>query len=156
MEFFEKSYKIITNLVKLGYAIGCATLYLTALVILGFSIFYLVKEILSPSFSIYKILDEIALIIFSIAALDVAKYLAIEEILRRSRKISILEEKQSLTKFIVIIATAIALEGLVLTIETSKENLEHLIYPVILLLTSALFIITIGVYKKLTSHEENT
>jgi len=156
MEFLEKSHKIITNLVKLGYAIGCSTLYLTALVILGFSIFHLVIEIISPSFTIYKILDEIALIIFSIAALDVAKYLAIEEILRRCHKVSVREEKQSLTKFIVIISTAIALEGLVLTIETSKENLAHLIYPVILLLTSALFIITIGVYKKLTSFEENT
>jgi len=54
----------------------------------------------------------------------VAKYLAIEEILRRCHKVSVREEKQSLTKFIVIISTAIALEGLVLTIETSKENIK--------------------------------
>jgi hypothetical protein len=154
MERFEKHQKIITNLVKFGYAIGCAALYLVALLILGYSIYHVFIDVRSSSFSIYKILDEIALIIFSIAALDVAKYLAIEEVLRRSHKISSLEEKESLTKFVIIISTAIALEGLVLTIETSKGNLEQLVFPVILLLTSAVFIITIGVYKKLTKHEE--
>jgi hypothetical protein len=150
----EKYESLIVNVVKFGYSLGCFVLFLCALLILGASVYTGIKEILSPTFSIYKILDEIALIIFSIAALDVAKYLAIEELIKRSHRISAFEEKQSLSKFVVIISTAIALEGLVLAIETSKADLNKLIYPVLFLLTSALFILVLGIYKKLTQHED--
>jgi hypothetical protein len=154
MKKIEKYENWIVNVVKLGYALGCCVLYLCALLILFSSVYTGFIEIISPSFSIYKILDEIALIIFSIAALDVAKYLAIEEFIKRSHKASLYEEKQSLSKFVVIISTAIALEGLVLAIETSKTNLYELIYPVFFLITSALFILVLGIYKKLTKHED--
>jgi len=53
-----------------------------------------------------------------------------------------------------IISTALALEGLVLTIETAKTNLSQLIYPVLLLVISALFIVSIGIHQKLTSYDK--
>lgn len=154
MKKIEKYERWIVNMVKLGYALGCCILYVCALLILFTSVYKGIKEILAPDFSIYKILDEIALIIFSIAALDVAKYLAIEELIKKSHKSSVQEEKQSLSKFVIIISTAIALEGLVFAIETSKTNLYELIYPVFFLLTSAFFILVLGIYKKLTQHED--
>lgn len=153
MSKLEKKEKAVVSLVKFGYITACIALYFIGLVILFFSINSIVHEMLSSDFVVYRILDETALIIFSIAVFDVAKYLTFGEILKAGEKTSDKQEKQRLTKFILIISTAIALEGLVLTIEKSKEQLHDLMYPILLLITSALFILTIGFYKKLTEKE---
>lgn len=125
MQKIEKYEIRIVNTVKFGYGIGCYVLYLGALPILFSPVYTVFIEIIYPSFSIYKILDEIALIIFSIAALDVAKYVAIEEFIQRSHIASLYEEKQSLSKFVVIISSA-----------------------------SPLFKLVLGIYKKLTNYED--
>ena len=153
MSKLEKKEKAVVALVKFGYITACIALYFIGLVILFFSINSIVHEMLSSDFVVYRILDETALIIFSIAVFDVAKYLTFGEILKAGEKTSDKQEKQRLTKFILIISTAIALEGLVLTIEKSKEQLHDLMYPILLLITSAVFILTIGFYKKLTEKE---
>lgn len=150
-KFMERKKCIVTFFAKIAYIIGCLTLYLIAVWIIFAALYGLFKEVTQETFSVYHLLDEVGLIIFAIAAIDVVKYLADEEIIRGAEKRSEKEEKQSLTKFIVIISTALALEGLVLTIETAKTNIEHLLYPILLLTASAFFIITMAVYKKLTS-----
>lgn len=149
----DNKKKFIHLLARFGYFIGCLALYGIALWIIGSALYGLMKESLKSSFSVYSLLDEVGLIVFAIATIDVVKYLAEEELLKGSDKRSERQEKRSLTKFIVIISTALALEGLVLTIETAKTQIEKLLFPVLLLAMSAFFILVLGFYLKLTKEE---
>ncbi len=136
---------------KIGYILGCGILYLLSLWIIGSAVYSIVLDVLNGGFTVYNLLDEVGLIVFSIAVIDVAKYLTLEEIIKHSHIRKPREEREILTKFVVIIATALALEGLVLTIEVAKTQLDQLVYPVLLLLTSTVFIIGVGVYQKLNA-----
>jgi len=97
-----------------------------------------------------KIMDEVAYIIFSIAVADVARYLLVEEVLKSKENRPLAEKRKALSNLILIISTAFALEGLVLTIQIAKTNLEKLVYPIMLLLVSSILLISLGVYQKLS------
>lgn len=153
----EKKIKLILDLTRFGYIIGCLVLYLIALWIICAAVGGIVIEIMNHRFTVYYLLDEVALLVFSIAVIDVVKYLSVEEIIKHTKERKYHEERRNLTKLVMIISTALALEGLVLTIETAKTNLAQLVYPVLLLVISAIFIVSIGIHQKLTanSHEED-
>ncbi len=151
----EKRFKTIIFFSSIGYVIGCVTLFLIALAIIFMAIKSIILDITSGSFSVYELLDEVGLLVFSIAVIDVAKYLMVEEVLRQSEKREPKEERRTLTKFVVIIATALSLEGLVLTIETAKDQIEKMLYPVALLITAMILIVGLGVYQKLNASSED-
>lgn len=146
----ENKIKRILDLTRLGYIIGCTVLYLIALWIIVCAVYGITLELYNHTFTVYHLLDEVGLLVFSIAVIDVVKYLSVEEIIKHGKERKLHEEKKNLTKFVMIISTALALEGLVLTIETAKTNLNQLVYPILLLLVAVFFIISIGVYQKLT------
>lgn len=147
----DTSTKSVQILSKIGYIAGCAILYAFSISLIVSSVYSVVLDVIKNSFTVYNILDEVGLVVFAIAVIDVAKYLSIEEVIKSNYERHPREERMILTKFVIIIATALALEGLVLTIEVAKANVEKLIYPVMLFLTSTIFIVGIGVYQKLNS-----
>lgn len=147
--------KFVTALSNLGYVVGCVILYLIALLIITSSCVSIFKDVFNSNFSVYSILDEVGLIVFSIAVIDVGKYLMLEEVITGSRaQKDPSEMRRTLTKLAVIIATALSLEGLVLTIEVAKTNIHNIPYPVAVLLTATLFIVGLGVYQKLNASSE--
>jgi len=150
----ERKIKLILDLTRFGYIIGCLVLYLIALWIIISAVIGIVIELIHHTFTVYYLLDEVALLVFSVAVIDVVKYLSVEEIIKHTKERKYHEERRNLTKLVMIISTALALEGLVLTIETAKTNLSQLIYPVLLLVISALFIVSIGIHQKLTSYDK--
>jgi len=97
----------------------------------------------------------VGLIVFSIAVIDVGKYLMLEEVLRKGRKSKAPKEsRKTLSKFAIIIASALSLEGLVLTIEVAKQDVTKLLYPVSVLVTATIYIVGIGLYQKLSAAGE--
>jgi hypothetical protein len=146
----EKKIKYILDFTRLGYVIGCTVLYLIAIWIIVCAVYGIAFELYHNTFTVYHLLDEVGLLVFSIAVIDVVKYLTIEEIIKHGKERKLHEEKKNLTKFVMIISTALALEGLVLTIETAKTNLNQLLYPIMLLLVAVFFILSVGIYQKLT------
>lgn len=126
-------------------------LYLIALWIIVAAVASIVEDIYHHTFTVYHLLDEVALLVFSIAVIDVVKYLSVEEIIKHTKERNYYEERRNLTKLVMIISTALALEGLVLTIETAKTNPSQLIYPALVLIVAAIFIVSIGVHQKLTA-----
>lgn len=146
--------KVVNWLSNFGYIVGCSTLYILALWIIASSIMSMIQEAVSPDFSVYHLLDEVGLIIFSVAVVDVSKFLMIEEVLVGNSKKDSEEIKRTVTKFVLIIATALSLEGLVLTIETAKTNIDKMVYPALLLLLAILFVVGLGIYQKLISKTE--
>lgn len=152
VEDMDKFIRLLSNF---AYSIGCACLYLISLWIIAAAIIGIVVDLRTSAFTIYKLLDEVALIVFSIAVIDVSKYLMIEEVLKehdRSQK----EARHAFTKFVVIIVTALSLEALVITIESVKTDISKLIYPILMFVTATLLIIGLGVYQKLNASSEES
>ena len=146
--------RAIIKLSNVGYVIGCVILYIISIGIIVMAIASVIQDLRAGSFTVYRLLDEVGLIVFSIAVIDVAKYLMVEEVLREREEKHPAESRKTLTKFAVIIATALSLEGLVLTIETAKQEISLMIYPVTLLVTAILFIVGIGIYQRLNATAE--
>lgn len=144
----------IVRLSSFAYTFGCICLYIISIWIFIGAIYDVILDLSSGDFTIYKLLDEVGLIVFAIAVIDVCKYLMLEEVLRENDR-SPVEARQSFTKFVVIIVTALSLEGLVLTIETAKTDLSKIIYPIFLFLTATVFVIGLGLYQKLNASSEH-
>lgn len=61
------------------------------------------------------------------------------------------EARRTLTKIIVIITIAVSIEGLVYIFKAGTESMALLIYPAWLLFVSAILIVSLGVYQKLSA-----
>jgi hypothetical protein len=151
----KKTIVAINILTNIAYIVGCLSLYVISISIIATAIFGIYSEIGNKEFTVYKLLDEVGFIVFSIAVIDVCKYLMIEEVLKMGKSRLPEEERRTFTKFVVIIVTAISLEGLVLTIEAVKKDFRLLIYPVTLFLTATIFVMGLGVYQYLNSRSES-
>jgi len=151
----KETEKTIITLANIGYISGCIVLYLIAICILISAVWSIIADMRSGDYTVYKLLDEVGLIVFSIAVIDVGKYLMIEEVLRKdTSKRAPQQSRKTLTKFAMIIASALSLEGLVLTIEVAKQDITKIFYPVSVLLTATFYIIGIGIYQKFNASAE--
>jgi len=151
----QQTIRTIVTLSNFGYIAACVILYLIALCILASAVWGILADMRSGSYTVYKLLDEVGLIVFSMAVIDVGKYLMLEEVMRKELKDQYPKQsRKTLTKFAIIIASALSLEGLVLTIEVAKQDITKILYPVSVLLTSTFFIIGIGVYQLLNARAD--
>lgn len=144
--------KIVHMISNVAYSIVSIILFLIAFLIIIWSIKQMVVDLtqaipLQGITILYKMMDEVALIIFSIAVADVAKYLLIKEVVQKDVKES---NYKALSNLILIIATALALEGLVVAIQVAKTNLDKLLYPILLIFGSGFIIVCLAVYHKLS------
>jgi uncharacterized membrane protein YidH (DUF202 family) len=101
------------------------------------------------------LLDAIGLIVIGMAVFDVSKFLLEEEVFQSVGKESPVKQRETLIKFLVIIAIAVSLEALVFIFDAGKKEISNLIYPTFLLIAAVLVVIGLGVYQKLTRNEEN-
>ncbi len=100
------------------------------------------------------LLDAVSSLVISVAILDVAKYVMEEEVLR-SRELRMPHEaREAVTKFMVIIALVVSIEGIVLVFELGKEQPELLLYPVLLLSVSVFIVVGLGVFQRLSLKSE--
>jgi len=151
----KQTIKSIILLANFGYVAACIVLYLIALCILGTAVWGIIADMRSGTYTVYKLLDEVGLIVFSMAVIDVGKYLMLEEVIRKgAHEYHPIQTRKTLTKFAIIISSALSLEGLVLTIEVAKQDITQILYPVSVLITATIFIIGIGVYQVLNARSE--
>jgi len=132
-----------------GYILGCSALFLIGLWIIFYALITAVIDVRQGTYEIHALLDDVGLLVFSIAVLDVSKYLLIEEVMKPGEERHPEEIKNSLTKFVSIVITALFLKGLVLAIQVSKDDVTLLLYPVALLMTPVFLMIGLGVYQRL-------
>lgn len=150
----DRSTKLVIRLANFGYVLTCAILFAIAIWIVGASVVSIVSEISAGELVVYHLLDEVALIVFAFAVIDVSKYLLLEEVLRGPGDRRPKQTRQALKKLVLIIFTALSLEGLVLTIEMAKTNIEMMIYSSFLIFVATLFLVGLGVYLWLSSKAE--
>ncbi|SCZ62901.1 hypothetical protein [Thiohalomonas denitrificans] len=96
------------------------------------------------------LLNAIGLIVIGTAVFDVSKFLLEEEVFSSSGTKSPAKQRETLLKFLVIIAIAVSLESLVFVFDAGTKDITMLIYPTFLLIAAILVVVGLGVYQKLT------
>ncbi|HZP86887.1 MAG TPA: hypothetical protein VFB54_08690 [Burkholderiales bacterium] len=132
------------------YALICVALAALAVTLLATGIWSVVEVALSGGEVILAVLEAVGLVIVALAVSDVAKYIYEEEIERERELRSAVEARQSLTKFLVIIAIAASLEGLVQIVHAAKSDRAALTDAALLLLAAVAVVVGLGVYQRLT------
>lgn len=136
------------------YAFISILLFLVSIGMMIVSVWNIWDSLHEPNLLVGSLLDAIGLIVIAMAVFDVSKFLLEEEVLERSLEKSLADQRHTLLKFLVIIAIALSLEGLVFVIDAGKQDIKNLIYPTLLLVAAVFFVVGLGVYQKLTYKED--
>ncbi|MDG6773723.1 hypothetical protein QCB45_05215 [Thiomicrorhabdus sp. ZW0627] len=136
------------------YLLAILMLFGIALILMLHSIWEIISDFWSKESMIKNMLQAIGATIVAIAIIDVAKYLAEEELFRDRELRSPAEARKTLTKIVTILIIAIGLEGLVYIFKAGLTDLRLLLYPALLFTTSILALVALGVYQKLSINSE--
>ena len=137
------------------FAVAATVLMLLAFALILYGGYQIVEAVTGKDRDIGKgILDAVGYVIISIAVFDVAKYLLEEEVIRSRELRNASEARRSMTKFVTTIAIAVFLEALVLVFQTSKTDIEKILYPTLLLVAGTLLIVGLGLFQRLSASVE--
>ena len=138
---------------RIVYGLIGLSLCLISIAMMGVAMWGIWISVHEKSLLIRALLNAIGLIVIGMAVFDVSKFLLEEEVLSSSRGKSLLEQRATLLKFLVIIIIAVSLEALVFVFDAAKQDISNLIYPTFLLVASGLVVVGLGIYQKLTFAE---
>jgi hypothetical protein len=96
------------------------------------------------------ILAAIGYVVIAMAVFDVAKYFIEEEVIRGREMRIAAEARRSLTKFISTISIAVFIEALVTVVRVSKQDVDKMFPPTLLLLSAILIVVGLGIYQRLS------
>ena len=144
----EKVFGIVFAFVHLIAALVLITL---SLLIMGWSVYDVVSNIGATTEFIPLMLQSVAAIIISAAIIDVAQYMIEEEVFLNKELRDPEEARKTITKIIVIITIAVSIEGLVYMFKAGTKDISLLLYPALLIVVSAILIVALGVYQKLSA-----
>lgn len=137
------------------YLLVSAALLGISLAMIGHAIWQVTHAFIYSGSVVNVMLDGIGQIVISVAVFDVAKYLMEEEVLRERELRSPREARQTLTKFLVIIAIAVTLEALVFIFGAGTRDVNDLFYPTLLLAVSVLLVVGLGLFQRLSMYTES-
>jgi len=144
----KKMFNIIFSGVHL---LAASILVALSLIIMGGSVYEVISSIRGETEFIPLILQSVGAIIISAAIIDVAQYMMEEEVFMNKELRDPEEARRTITKIIVIITIAVSIEGLVFIFKAGTKDLTLLLYPALLILVSAILIVALGVYQKLSA-----
>jgi len=125
-------------------------LIILSLIIMGWSVYEVISSIKDEAGFIPSMLQSVGAIIISAAIIDVAQYMMEEEVFKSKELRDPKEARRTITKIIVIITIAVSIEGLVYIFKAGMKDLSLLLYPALLILVSAILIVALGIYQKLS------
>lgn len=138
------------------YALAALAMATVSLGLITLSIIRLYSTVGTLESSESVLLDAVSSLVISVAVLDVAKYVMEEEVLRSRELRSPLQAREAVTKFMVIIALVVSIEGIVLVFELGRTDPELLLYPILLLCVSVIIVVGLGVFQRLSLASEKT
>lgn len=118
---------------------------------MGCSVYDVISSIRGETEFISLIFQSVGAIIISAAIIDVAQYMMEEEVFMNKELRNPEEARRTITKIIVIITIAVSIEGLVYISKAGTKDLTLLLYPALLIVVSAILIVSLGVYQKLSA-----
>ena len=144
----KKMFTIIFSGVHLFAALILIAL---ALIIMGWSVYEVISNIREEAEFVPLMLQSVGAIIIAAAIVDVAQYMIEEEVFLNKELRDPEEARRTITKIIVIITIAVSIEGLVFIFKAGTKDLTLLLYPALLIAVSAILIVALGVYQKLSA-----
>ncbi|AHJ12522.1 hypothetical protein [Sulfurospirillum multivorans] len=144
----QKLFVFLLNSIHLFAAL---LLIIMSLLIMGWAVYEVIASIPLKGEFIPRMLQSVGAIVISAAIIDVAQYMIEEEVFMNKELRDPREARRTLTKIIVIITIAVSIEGLVYIFKAGTEDMSLLIYPAFLLFVSAILIVALGVYQKLSA-----
>jgi type IV secretory pathway TrbD component len=145
--------KIFERIVTSIYALAGTLLFAVALITMGLSIWDVATHFTSVEALTAPLLHSIGAIVISIAIIDVARYVFEQEVLKHKQDEwgPPVAATETLKKMFVIISIAISLEGLVYIFKAGAEDISLLLYPALVIVTSVLAMVGLGLYQWLVS-----
>lgn len=138
---------------RVVYGLSGLSLALISLTMMAVGLWGIWVSVHEKTLLVKALLDAIGLMVVGMAVFDVSKFLLEEEVFHSSGAKSPSKQRETLIKFLVIIAIAVSLEALVFIFDAGKKDSSNLIYPTFLLITAILVVVGLGVYQKLTRDE---
>jgi hypothetical protein len=143
--------KVMDFLSRFGFGTASLVLMAMSLALVGFALIELYGAItLSRNEFGEALLGAIGYVVIAMAVFDVAKYFIEEEVIRGREMRIAAEARRSLTKFISTISIAVFIEALVTVVRVSKQDVEKMLPPTLLLLSAILIVVGLGVYQRLS------
>ena len=143
--------KMMDFLSRFAFATVSLVLMAMSLALVGFAIAELYGAAARSSGEFGDaLLGAIGYVVIAVAVFDVAKYFFEEEVIRGREMRIASEARRSLTKFISTISIAVFIEGLVTVVRVSKQDVDKMFYPTLLLLTAIVIVIGLGLYQRLS------
>lgn len=137
-----------------AHLFAALSLIALALLIMGWASYDVVFNISNAPELIPLVLHYVSAIIIAAAIIDVAQYMMEEEVLMSKELRDPEEARKTITKIIVIITIAVSIEGLVFIFKAGTQDLSLLVYPSLLITASAILIVALGLYQKLSTTVE--
>lgn len=147
--------KVMEFLSRLAFGTASLVLMMMSLALVGFAIVELYGAA-ARSWSEFgdALLGAIGYVVIAVAVFDVAKYFIEEEVIRGREMRIASEARRSLTKFIATISIAVFIEALVTVVRVSKQDVDKMFYPNLLLLTGIAIVVGLGLYQRLSASIE--
>lgn len=149
--------KNIFNIIFSGVHLFAALILISlSLLIMGWSVYEVITSIKNTTAFIPLMLQSVGAIIIAAAIIDVAQYMMEEEVFLNKELRDPEEARKTITKIIVIITIAVSIEGLVFIFKAGTKDLTLLLYPALLIAVSAVLIVALGLYQKLSATIEKS
>lgn len=139
---------------KALYLAVAAVLVAIGIAVIVYALYDVIQALGRGKDVVATMLDAVGLTVLALAVIDVSKYLFEEEVKRNKELRVPAEARARLTKFMTLIAIAVSLEGLVFVFSAGKKDPSLLLYPSLLLVTSAIIMVGLGAYQWLSAKSE--
>ena len=149
MKILNLAFSVIHGLIALLFA--CAALML---IIIAAKVGWLAFVGGQDSISAQKIIEAVGLLAAAVVALQIAQTIAEEEVLRDAHISGPTRVRRFLSRFLVVIVVAIAIEGLVATFKASYEDPAHMLYAASIVLSAGVLLAGWGLFVRMNRYAE--
>ena len=100
------------------------------------------------------VIEAVGLLAAAVVALQIAQTIVEEEVIRDAHISAPTRVRRSLSRFLVVLVVALAIEGLVATFKSIHEDLTHLLYAASLLASVGVVLAGWGIFIRLNRYAE--
>lgn len=105
--------------------------------------------------SAQQIIEVIGLLAVAVVALQISQTIAEEEVLRDAHVSGPTRIRRFLSRFLLVVVVAVAIEGLVATFRATHEDSVHLLYPASILVSAGVLLAGWGIFIRLNRYAED-
>lgn len=101
-----------------------------------------------------EIIEALGLLAAAVVALQIAQTITEEEVVRYAHISAPTRIRRFISRFLVVVVVALAIEGLVATFKAVRENPEHLLYAASLIFSAGAFLACWGAFIRFNRYAE--